>query len=101
MSKRIRQKAVRYKLKRRLRGKLLLSRVASFSCYQLNSKEKTCTSARKFIRNNNIQPPCVITVLKISGNEEKFFMSHTGLFTYKYAVENHKLFSTEIIPVAS
>lgn len=101
MSKRIRQKAIRYKLKRRLRGKLLLSRVASFSCYQLNSKEKTCTSARKFIRNNNIQPPCVITVLKISGSEDKFFLSQSGLFSYGYAVINHKLFSPEIMPVAS
>ncbi len=45
MSKRIRQKAVVALLERRLRGKLLLSRVASFSCYQLNSKDKTCTSA--------------------------------------------------------
>ncbi|MCC5623881.1 DUF3155 domain-containing protein [Nostoc sp. CHAB 5715] len=53
------------------------------------------------MRNNNIQPPCVITVLKISGSEEKFFLSNNGLFSYKYAIENHKLFSPEIASVAS
>ena len=69
MSKRIPQKLGRYNLRRRLRGKVLLSKVTSFICYQHNHQEKTCTTARKFIRNNNIQPPCVITVLKISGSE--------------------------------
>lgn len=101
MSKRIRQKLGRYHLKRKLRGKVLLSKVTSFSCYQQNHQEKTCTTARKFIRNNNIQPPCVITVLKISGSEEKFFLSNNGLFSYKYAIENHNLFSLEIADIAS
>jgi hypothetical protein len=101
MSKRIRQKLGRYNLIRRLRGKVLLSKVTSFSCYQQNHQEKTCTTARKFIRNNNIQPPCLITVLKILGSEEKFFLSNNGLFSYKYAIENHKLFSPEIASVAS
>ncbi|KAB8314390.1 DUF3155 domain-containing protein [Tolypothrix campylonemoides VB511288] len=101
MSKRIRQKLGKYYLRRRLRGKVLLSKVMSFSCYQQNHQEKTCTTARKFIRNNNIQPPCLITVLKISGSEEKFFLSKKGLFSYKYAIENHKLFSPEIASVAS
>jgi hypothetical protein len=101
MSKRIRQKLGRYNLRRRLRGKVLLSKVTSFICYQLNHQEKTCTTARRFIHNNNIQPPCVITVLKISGSEEKFFLSNNGLFSYKYAIENHKLFSPEIASVAS
>jgi hypothetical protein len=101
MSKRIRQKLGRYHLRRRLRGKVLLSKVTSFSCYQQNHQEKTCTTARKFIRNNNIQSPCVITVLKISGSEDKFLLSNNGLFSYKYAVENHKLFSPEIAPLAS
>ncbi|MBD6615339.1 DUF3155 domain-containing protein [Komarekiella sp. 'clone 1'] len=101
MSKRIRQQIGRYNFKRRLRGKVLLSKVTSFSCYQQSHQEKTCTTARKFIRNNSIQPPCVITVLKISGSEEKFFLSNNGLFSYKYAIENHKLFSPEIASVAS
>ncbi|MDZ8236675.1 MAG: DUF3155 domain-containing protein [Nostoc sp. ChiQUE01a] len=101
MSKRIRQKRGRYNLRRRLRGKVLLSKVTSFSCYQQNHQEKTCTTASKFIRNNNIQPPCVIAVLKISGSEEKFFLSNNGLFSYKYAIDNHKLFSPEIASIAS
>ena len=101
MPKRIRQKLGRYNLRRRLRGKVLLSKVTSFSCYQQNHQEKTCTTARKFIRNNNIQSPCVITVLKISGSKEKFFLSKNGLFSYKYAIENHKLFSPEITSIAS
>ncbi len=101
MSKRIRQKLGRYHVRRKLRGKVLISKVTSFSCYQQNHQEKTCTTARKFIRNNNIQSPCVITVLKISGSEDKFFLSNNGLFSYQYAIENHKLFSPEIASVAS
>ena len=93
MSQRIRHKPSRYHQERRSHGKQLLSRVASFICYQQHRREKPCTTARKFIRNHNIQHPCVITVLKISGSEKKFFMSHTGLFSYEYAVENYKLFS--------
>lgn len=101
MPKRIRQKLGRYHLRRRLRGKVLLSKVTSFSCYQHNHQEKTCTTASKFIRNNNIQPLYVITVLKISGSEEKFSLSNNGLFSYKYAIENHKLFSPEIASFTS
>ncbi len=87
----IKKRASLFSIKRKVRGKLVLSQVKSFSCYQENSREKTCTTARNFIRNNNICPPCIINVAKALGKNDKFLFSKTGLFDYRYAVINHKL----------
>ena len=91
MSTTIRKKVSRFNVKRSTRGKRALSQLKSFSCCQ-QGREKTCTTARNYIRDNNIQPPCIITVAKKSGKDDKFLLSNIGLFDYRYAVINHKLF---------
>ncbi len=92
MSK-IEQRVHRFHIRQHNLIKRTLSQVKSFSCYQESSLDKTCTTARNFIRNNNIQPPCIIIVIKKSGQYNKFFLSKIGLFDYRYAVDNYKLFS--------
>ncbi|GJD22881.1 hypothetical protein RIVM261_078370 [Rivularia sp. IAM M-261] len=95
MPTRIRRKMSPFNLRRNARGKRALSQLESFSCCQ-QGREKTCTTARNYIRDNNIQPPCIITVTKKSGKNDKFLLSNTGLFEYRYAVANHKILLPEV-----
>jgi hypothetical protein len=92
MSK-IEQRVHRFHIRKNNLIKKAISRVKSFSCYQESSLDKTCTTARNFIRSNKIKPPCIIIVIKKSGQYNKLFLSKAGLFDYKYAVINYKVLS--------
>ncbi|MBD2772143.1 DUF3155 domain-containing protein [Iningainema tapete] len=96
-----RAKKIKFLLRTRRDGKKTLSRIPQYSVVHTNPKQKTCTTARKYITSNKITAPAVITVIKPSLIEDKFFLSQIGLWDYKYAVMNYKHFLPEILPVAS
>ncbi|MBW4512933.1 MAG: DUF3155 domain-containing protein [Scytonematopsis contorta HA4267-MV1] len=67
-----------------------ISAFSEFNHYTTVKKEKqaSCTTARNYIRAENIIPPAVISVMKADGKIDKFFYGSTGLFQYNYAVLN-------------
>ena len=93
MRLKIKQKVFR-KLRNKIKEKKLIEKIPQYSCYQ--EDKELCTTARNFISRNNYKPPCIITVLRHNGMNKKFFYSHTGLFTYHYALLNHQQFTREI-----
>jgi hypothetical protein len=79
-----RNSAIKKRVKRRM------SAFSKFNHYAIVKKEQqaSCTTARNYIRTENILPPAVISVMKANGKIEKFFYASTGLFQYTYAVLN-------------
>ncbi|NJN07555.1 MAG: DUF3155 domain-containing protein [Richelia sp. RM1_1_1] len=51
---------------------------------------------KNFIHQHQYQSPCVVTVYRHDGKNEKFFYSCTGLFDYNYALVNYQQFQKEI-----
>ena len=76
------------------KGKKLFKIIPHYSCYE--DGNKYCTTARNFIQRHNYQPPCIITVLKYTGKDAKFFYSNVGLFDYKYALVNYREFCKKL-----
>lgn len=72
------------------RGRRLLKLVPQ---YQVNDPaDKPVTAARRFIEQNAVKPPAVISVQRGQQAAERFFWSARGLFGARYAEENYFLF---------
>ena len=94
MPQTVKKKRVSHKLKNKERVENLFGKIPQYSCYENN--RRYCTTARNFIRNHNYKPPCIVTILKSNGFNQRFFYSRTGLFSYRYAFINHQQFIREI-----
>ncbi|AGY60181.1 DUF3155 domain-containing protein [Gloeobacter kilaueensis] len=72
------------------RGRHLLKQVPQFriSCCE----DKPVTAARRFVQENQIVPPAVISVQRNQQAAERFFWSTRGLFGARYAEDHYFLF---------
>jgi hypothetical protein len=88
------KRTIRRNLRRFNNGIKAFSQVPHYQFIQ-NIKEVSCTTARNFIRDKGIKPPAIISVVRQSRKEDKFFFANSGLYELEYAALNWRDFMKE------
>ncbi|ACK71104.1 conserved hypothetical protein [Gloeothece citriformis PCC 7424] len=78
------------KSRRRQEGRKILELVPQYSIE--SGEDKPVTAARKYIQEQSIAPPAVLTVRRNEHTTDRYFWAEKGLFGAQYVEENHFLF---------
>ncbi len=78
------------KSRRRQEGRKILELVPQYNIE--SGEDKPVTAARKYIKDQAINPPAVLVVRRNEHTTDRYFWAEKGLFGAQYVEENHFLF---------